>query len=119
MEANLKELNPENENNELYYIIKNENENKDKAFLGQKVNAEKTVEENKNDEENKFVFILDNRKRVTVEKYRGEKKVDIREFYESKGVMRPCKRGINLNVDNWNKLKEYMKEIDEAITKIE
>ena len=54
-----------------------------------------------------------------VEKYRGEKKVDIREYYESRGVFRPCKRGINLNVECWKKLKEYMKEIDEAIDKLD
>jgi hypothetical protein len=42
--------------------------------------------------------------------------VDIREFWsDDNGNWKPGKKGISLTVDNWNKIKEYMSEIDSAI----
>jgi len=45
-------------------------------------------------------------------------KIDIREFYEKDGQPLPGRKGISLSVDQWNKLKEVMGEIDEAIANI-
>ena len=61
---------------------------------------------------------LDNKKRVTVRKFKGKLLVDIREFYEDNGEMKPGKKGIALSKENWNKLKDYMQVIDEAIENI-
>ena len=41
--------------------------------------------------------------------------MDIREFYNDKGEMKPGKKGIALSKENWNKLKDYINVIDEAI----
>ena len=87
-------------------------------LLNQKRNPEKPAAGD-DDDEPKEVFILDNRKRVAVERYRGEKKVDIREYYEHRGEFRPCKRGISLSESNWIKLKEVMNDIDEALKKLD
>ena len=61
---------------------------------------------------------MDKKKRITVHKFKGQLKVDIREYYEDNGEMKPGKRGLSLNLDNWNKLKEFLDKIDEAIDNI-
>ena len=58
---------------------------------------------------------LDDKKRITVRKFKGKLLVDIREFYNDKGEMKPGKKGIALSKENWNKLKDYINVIDEAI----
>ena len=58
---------------------------------------------------------LDNKKRLTVRKFKGKLLIDIREFYDDKGEMRPGKKGICLSIDNWKKLKGFMDDIDESI----
>ena len=69
-------------------------------------------------EENEVKFILDNKKRITVHKFKGQIKVDIREFYDSNGEMRPGKKGISLSLDNWEKLKGFIDNIDDSIDNI-
>ena len=102
-------------------------EKKEKKLLGKKREKEKKKEkkEKKKEEnddiivgEKEVVFLLDQRKRVTVHKFKGQLKVDIREYYDDKGEMKPGKKGLSLNLDNWNKLKEFMDKIDEAIDNI-
>ena len=58
---------------------------------------------------------LDDKKRITVRKFKGKLLVDNREFYNDKGEMKPGKKGIALSKENWNKLKDYINVIDEAI----
>ena len=108
-------------------------EKKEKKLLDKKREREKEKEKEKenkkekekksknNDiivEENEIKFILDNKKRITVHKFKGQIKVDIREFYESNGEMKPGKKGISLSLDNWKKLKGFIDNIDESIDNI-
>ena len=110
-------------------------EKKEKKLLDKKREREKEKEKEKenkkekekekksknNDiivEENEIKFILDNKKRITVHKFKGQVKVDIREFYESNGEMKPGKKGISLSLDNWKKLKGFIDNIDESIDNI-
>ena len=65
--------------------------------------------------ENEVKFILDDKKRITVHKFKGKIKVDIREFYEDKGEMKPGKKGISLSLENWEKLKGFIDNIDESV----
>ena len=93
-------------------------------MLGKKREKEKKKEKEEEENEDIIVgekevaFLLDKKKRVTVHKFKGQLKVDIREYYEDHGEMKPGKKGISLNLDNWNKLKEFMDKIDEAIDDI-
>ena len=43
--------------------------------------------------------------------------VNIREYYLDKnsGEMRPGNKGIALNVEQWNRLKEHVEDIDAAV----
>ena len=105
-------------------------EKKEKKLLGKKREKEKKNEKKKekkeeneeNDDiivgEKEEAFCLDKKKRVTVHKFKGQLKVDIREYYEDNGIMKPGKRGLSLNLDNWNKLKDFIEKIDEAIDNI-
>ena len=99
-------------------------EKKEKKMLNKKRIKEKSEDEeedekkNKNDDiivgENEVKFILDDKKRITVHKFKGKIKVDIREFYEDKGEMKPGKKGISLSLENWEKLKGFIDDIDES-----
>ena len=88
--------------------------------MNKKREKEKKKEENEDIivGEKEVAFLLDKKKRVTVHKFKGQLKIDIREYYEDNGEMKPGKRGLSLNLDNWNKLKEFMEQIDEAIDNI-
>ena len=110
-------------------------EKKEKKLLDKKREREKEKEKSKEKEkekekekksknkdiiveENEIKFILDNKKRITVHKFKGQIKVDIREFYDSNGEMKPGKKGISLSLDNWKKLKGFIDDIDESIDNI-
>ena len=47
--------------------------------------------------------------------FRGTKYVNIREYYESDGSLKPGKKGIALSADQWNKLKEVLDKVDKAL----
>eukprot|EP00890_Picochlorum_soloecismus_P006803 jgi/Picsp_1/948/NSC_04432-R1_transcriptional coactivator p15 len=50
------------------------------------------------------LFPLSPTRRITVRVYAGNVMVDLREFYEKDGEMRPGKKGISLKVEQWNEL---------------
>nr|CAI5833847.1 unnamed protein product [Callosobruchus analis] len=43
--------------------------------------------------------------------------LDIREFYNADGDLKPSKKGIMLTMEQWQKLKNHISDIDEAIKK--
>ena len=100
-------------------------EKKEKKLLNKKrkdLEKDKDKEEEddkKNDDiivgESEVKFILDSKRRITVHKFKGQIKVDIREFYDDNGVMKPGKKGISLSLENWKKLKGFLDDIDESI----
>lgn len=63
------------------------------------------------------IFELSGKRRVTVRKFRSNILIDIREYYEDKasGEERPGKKGISLTKEQYEKLKELMPEIDDAV----
>ncbi|KAL4471728.1 hypothetical protein ABPG74_008621 [Tetrahymena malaccensis] len=63
-------------------------------------------------------FELDDKKRVSVRKFKGKIYVDIREFYEKDGEMLPGKKGISLNLQNWEQFRKLIDNIDSCITDI-
>ncbi|KXN69679.1 PC4-domain-containing protein [Conidiobolus coronatus NRRL 28638] len=99
-EVDLKNVNFDNDNEETTVIDK-------KA----KVNYS-------NDEEG-FVIPLGKNKRVSVRQWKEMIMVDIRETYKDPaGNIRPGKKGIALQLDQWEELKKNMEAIDEELKKL-
>ncbi|CEG64600.1 hypothetical protein RMATCC62417_01543 [Rhizopus microsporus] len=100
-----------------------EDQPKQKATKKQKTErqvGEKRKREVARDDNGDQIFELSSKRRVTVRLFKtgdGSPSVDIREFYKDKasGEMRPGKVGICFPVAQWNKLKELIPDIDEAI----
>jgi len=67
------------------------------------------------DDGNKFA--ISNTRFVTVSEFKGKVRVDIREFYNADGELRPGKKGISLSLPEWQKLRDHMDDIEKAIKK--
>ena len=63
-------------------------------------------------------FFLGKMKYVSVRSFKNMVLVDIREYYEKDGELKPGKKGISLQAAQWNLLKENMNEIDEKIQEL-
>ncbi|XP_075537224.1 single stranded-binding protein c31A [Dermacentor variabilis] len=64
------------------------------------------------------MFMLAKKRYVSVREFRGKVMVDIREYYEDgNGDLKPGKKGICLQLDQWNALKNQIDDIDAAIRK--
>ncbi|XP_028670530.1 activated RNA polymerase II transcriptional coactivator p15-like [Erpetoichthys calabaricus] len=69
-------------------------------------------------EEEENMFQIGKMRYVRVSCFKGKVLIDIREFYMDKeGDTKPGKKGIALNPEQWNQLKELVPEIDAAIRK--
>lgn len=56
---------------------------------------------------------------VSVRDFKGKVLVDIREYWMNQdGEMKPGKKGISLNPEQWAQLKDQMAEIDEATKRL-
>eukprot|EP00118_Oscarella_pearsei_P004564 m.19767 g.19767 ORF g.19767 m.19767 type:complete len:133 (+) comp27900_c0_seq2:400-798(+) len=79
----------------------------------------KNLQEDEEEEEleaNKFP--LGKSRFVTVSEFRGQAKVDIRQYYNADGELRPGKAGISLTLDQYETLKKFLPKIDAAIENV-
>ncbi|XP_069672162.1 RNA polymerase II transcriptional coactivator [Periplaneta americana] len=60
-------------------------------------------------------WLLEKNRFVKVREFRGKVYIDIREYYESDGDLKPGKKGISLSTAQWQKLKSVMSEVDDAV----
>ncbi|ELR17634.1 RNA polymerase II transcriptional coactivator, putative [Acanthamoeba castellanii str. Neff] len=60
---------------------------------------------------------IGSKRRVTVSKFRNQLKIDIREYYEKDGELLPGRKGISLNEQQWQNLKDIISEVDAALGK--
>jgi len=66
------------------------------------------------DEETKYEIGI--MRYAAVSEFKGKKMVSIREYYQNDaGEERPGKKGISLSVEQWEKLKSHIKEIDSEL----
>ncbi|KAL3319026.1 Transcriptional coactivator [Cichlidogyrus casuarinus] len=58
---------------------------------------------------------LTGNKYISVRNFKGRQFIDIREYYmdKSDGQLKPGKKGVALNVDQWRVLKSVISDIDE------
>ncbi|KAL4511964.1 hypothetical protein ABPG72_012809 [Tetrahymena utriculariae] len=81
-------------------------------------NEEKKEIKPQKGDDGSLYFELDDKKRVSVRKFKGKIYVDIREFYEKDGEMLPGKKGISLNLQNWEQFRNLIDNIDSCIVDI-
>nr|BAN21015.1 RNA polymerase II transcriptional coactivator [Riptortus pedestris] len=60
-------------------------------------------------------WAIDTKRFVKVREFKGKVMVDIREYYDAGGEMKPGKKGICLSVQQWRKLVDVIDEVDKAI----
>ncbi|XP_056457855.1 SUB1 regulator of transcription b [Gadus chalcogrammus] len=65
------------------------------------------------------MFQIGKMRYVSVRDFKGKTLVDIREYWMNPdGEMKPGKKGISLNAEQWSQLKEQISDIDEAVKKL-
>lgn len=52
---------------------------------------------------------------LKVREFKGKYYVDIREFYDAGGELKPGKKGISLTLEQWHSLKNFMDDVDSCI----
>ncbi|KAK5870535.1 hypothetical protein PBY51_003476 [Eleginops maclovinus] len=62
------------------------------------------------------MFQIGKMRYVSVRDFKGKVLIDVREYWtNSDGEMKPGKKGIALNPEQWNQLKDQISDIDDAI----
>lgn len=72
-------------------------------------------EEAQDTEENEDRFKLGARRFVEVTKFRGQRYVNIRDFYKDGEKWLPTRKGIALKVDEWRVLMEARERVEEKL----
>ncbi|XP_043707861.1 RNA polymerase II transcriptional coactivator KELP-like [Telopea speciosissima] len=71
------------------------------------------------DEGDLIICRLSNKRRVTLQDFRGKTLVSIREYYERDGKQLPTSKGISLTAEQWSAFSKAVPAIEEAIEKME
>ncbi|KAJ8029448.1 Activated RNA polymerase II transcriptional coactivator p15 [Holothuria leucospilota] len=80
-----------------------------------KEKKEKKKKQEDDDDEKEHMYALSRQRFCNVREFRGKILIDIREYYEADGEMKPGKKGISLTIEQWRKLESKMDEINESI----
>lgn len=100
-------------------LVNSEDEDSDKfAASKDKSKVSKEVNRSQKNKDNEAFFDIGKKKRVTIRKWQGKCYVDIREFYEDNGEMKPGKKGISLSIEQWEDIKKIINPIDEEISQL-
>eukprot|EP01016_Furgasonia_blochmanni_P018262 TRINITY_DN2079_c0_g1_i1.p1 TRINITY_DN2079_c0_g1~~TRINITY_DN2079_c0_g1_i1.p1 ORF type:complete len:167 (+),score=57.02 TRINITY_DN2079_c0_g1_i1:120-620(+) len=96
-----------------------EEDNKKRKSNKKSESSKKTNSSNKDIiiERDQIIFEMGNKKRMSIRKFKGKLLIDFREFWQPDGEddLKPTKKGVSLNIDQWEKLKKFIPKIDEAI----
>jgi len=79
----------------------------------------KSKEKEKDSSDNAEGFDLGNKKRISVSVFKKRLFVNIREYYEKDGELLPGKKGIALQPEQWQALKDRIPEIDAELARLE
>ncbi|XP_022721591.1 RNA polymerase II transcriptional coactivator KELP [Durio zibethinus] len=66
-----------------------------------------------------IVCRLSEKRRVTIQEFRGKTLVSIREYYKKDGKELPSSKGISLTQEQWSAFRKNMPNIEEAVRKME
>ncbi|KAM9810738.1 SUB1 regulator of transcription b [Neosynchiropus ocellatus] len=88
-----------------------------KPKSGESSKPESSSKQSNKDGDN--MFQIGKMRYVSVRDFKGKCLIDIREYWMNQdGEMKPGKKGISLNPEQWSQLKEQMSDIDDAIKRI-
>ncbi|KAI4315546.1 hypothetical protein L6164_028343 [Bauhinia variegata] len=94
-----------------------------KSFLEEKQEEEKQQQEEStkqyDDGGDLIICKLSEKRRVTIQEFRGKTLVSIREYYKRDGKELPSSKGISLTEEQWSTLKKNIPAIEKAIKKME
>ncbi|GAB0095462.1 RNA polymerase II transcriptional coactivator [Sergentomyia squamirostris] len=60
-------------------------------------------------------WLLEGKRFVKINEFRGRQMIDIREYYEKDGELKPGKKGISLSTTQWKKLCGLVDEINSKL----
>ncbi|KAE8055121.1 hypothetical protein FH972_011982 [Carpinus fangiana] len=102
------------------------------SFLEQQQQQQQEEEEQAEEEEERgdprkeydddgdlIICRLSDKRRVTIQEFRGKTLVSIREYYKKDGKDLPTSKGISMTEEQWSTFKKNMPAIEKAITKME
>ncbi|XP_040987595.1 RNA polymerase II transcriptional coactivator KELP-like [Juglans microcarpa x Juglans regia] len=97
------------------------------SFLEQQVEEEEEeVEEERGERRKEYdddgdliICRLSEKRRVTIQDFRGKTLVSIREYYKKDGKELPTSKGISLTEEQWSAFKKNVPDIEKAIRKME
>ncbi|KAF9616407.1 hypothetical protein IFM89_029661 [Coptis chinensis] len=94
-----------------------------KKFVRQVVESfllsQQQAQEEEEEEEPVVEEPLSNKRRVTIQDFRGKTLVSIREYYEKDGKQLPSSKGISLTAEQWSTFRKAVPTIEESIKKVE
>lgn len=109
-----------------------EEEEEESPVKKQKKNKKKKVEASKrasqageiqeatiDDNGDIIICKLNSRRNVSIQQFRGNKLISIREYYEKDGKQFPSSKGISLTTDQWTTFKKNIPAIEEAIQQLQ
>ncbi|CAJ1937235.1 unnamed protein product [Sphenostylis stenocarpa] len=87
----------------------------------EEVEEEQEVSKGKeyDDEGDLIICKLSDKRRVTIQDFRGKTLVSIREYYKKDGKELPTSKGISLTEEQWSAFKKNLPAIEKAIKKME
>ncbi|KAF2835671.1 PC4-domain-containing protein [Patellaria atrata CBS 101060] len=68
------------------------------------------------DDDGNEYFMISKLRRVTISEFKGNRMVNIREYYEKDGKLLPGKKGISLPMDQYTAFIAVMPKIEEVLT---
>lgn len=109
----------EEEEEEESPVKKQKNKKKMKIESSKKASQAGELQEATIDDNGDIIICkLNNRRNVTIQEFRGNKLVSIREYYEKDGKQLPTAKGISLTIDQWTTFKKAIPAIEEAIQQL-
>ena len=57
--------------------------------------------------------------KVSISEFKGKNRVDIRKYYDNKGEMAPTQKGVNMTVEDFQKLVDLIPTLQEKILELE
>lgn len=115
------EAEAEDEEEEEESPVKKQKKNKKKKIeVSKKASQAGEIQEATIDDNGDIIICkLNSRRNVSIQEFRGNKLVSIREYYEKDGKQLPSSKGISLTIDQWTTFKKNIPAIEEAIQQLQ